>query len=267
MATWRAAATCVVAVNALVSVGAADAPPSLMQGPPEPTAVQRAAEREARQGFGSGVAAVEGRPAPTPDQPGAAVTLGSVALPLAMVLGLIVLGAAVLRKVAVRRASLATALGPGAPAPGGLLEVLGRYPVSRSQALVLLKVDRRVLLLSHTQPGRAHGGGFATLAEIVDPEEVASMLLKADQGEGRAMSDRFREALNQADLGQTQVEPTPAGRRVNAAADGDRVELWDEGAGVRPAEPPAGAEMFPDPVVRLRRRLSAMRSGAAEGGR
>lgn len=91
-----------------------------------------------------------------------------------------------------RRASgLAWQVGPGGRAPSGVLEVLGRYPVSRGQTLVLLKMDRRVLLLGQSS------SGFQTLAEVTDPDEVASLLIKTRDEEGASLAARFTEMLRE----------------------------------------------------------------------
>ncbi len=196
-------------------------------------------------------------PASGPDSRAAAgaggewADLAGVALPLALVVGLVLLCAAVLKRAAGSRGGLVSALA-GGPAPAGLVQVLGRYPVARGQALVLLKVDRRVLLLSHTVGGgRAGSGGFATLAQFTDAEDVASILARADEaddaarGAGRTANARFHAALRvfessaatDRDQGPAAdvAADVAAGRRVvrgeavRAAA--DCVSVWDERAG------------------------------------
>lgn len=84
---------------------------------------------------------------------------------------------------------LASQLGAGGRAPQGVMEVLGRYPVSRGHSLVLLKMDRRVLLLGQSP------AGFTTLSELTDAEDVASILTKTADAEGRSMTHRFGEIL------------------------------------------------------------------------
>lgn len=233
---------------------------------PRPEAPPAAVERERRQTLAP-PGRESAKPLSAPD-PGASptsfATLTSSALPLAMVLGLILLSAAVLRKVLRSRAGLSSAMGAGAPSPSGLLEVIGRYPVSRSQALVLLRLDRRVLLLSHSSPSRHHPGEFSTLTEITDPEDMASLLLKTDHAEGASINQKFRAALESADGGDRwpAAEPTKASRRAATSPDGDRTELWDERTTT--AKPP-GAELFPDPVASLRQKLASLRGSAAGG--
>ncbi len=61
----------------------------------------------------------------------------------------------------------------GGRAPSGIVQILGRYPVSRGQMLVLMKLDRRVLLLSQTS------AGFATPIQITDSDDLASIPSKS----------------------------------------------------------------------------------------
>ncbi len=189
-------------------------------------------------------------------------------LSLAIVVALIVLCAAIVRKVAATSGGLAGALGPGGRAPSGLLEVLGRYPIARGQTLVLLRLDQRVLLLSQNSGRlRAGAGGFATLAEITDGAEVASILTQTRDEEGDSMAARFRTILSGFDDTHDQadddvlasfrvVEPGPDG-----GVDGsDRVELLSE----------SQAPSATDPTRSLRARLDSLRmadgAGAMGGG-
>jgi hypothetical protein len=101
-----------------------------------------------------------------------------------------------------KRGGVASSLGAGGRAPSGVLEVLGRYPIGGGVSLVLLRLDRRLLLLSQTQRmfGRgASPGGFRTLCEITDPEEVASLLLKTQDEAGESMTQRFNGLLQRFD--------------------------------------------------------------------
>lgn len=115
---------------------------------------------------------------------------GGSAIPATLlVLGLIVAAAAGARAVA-RRGGMLGAMGPGGRAPAGVVEILARYPVGRGQSLVLIKIDRRVLVVSHT------GGGLSTLCEITDAEDVASLLVKTRDEESASMDARFRGLLD-----------------------------------------------------------------------
>jgi flagellar biogenesis protein FliO len=109
---------------------------------------------------------------------------------LGMVLGLILAIGAGARKLMRSRSGIAGALNAmgASPSPAGILDVLGRYPLSRGTSLVLLKVDRRVLLLVQPTPGPRMRGGSplpATLCEITDPDDVASIMIKSNEAEGR----------------------------------------------------------------------------------
>jgi len=94
------------------------------------------------------------------------------------------------------------------------MEVLARYPVARGTTLVLLKVDRRVLVLCQTQEG------FTTLSEIADPDDVASILIKTRDDEESSLAAKFSSML----------------RRVERSSfdDADEAQLrFDSGATVR----------------------------------
>lgn len=95
---------------------------------------------------------------------------------------------------------LAAQLGVGGRAPQGVLEVLGRYPVSRGHSLVILKLDRRVLLVGQSP------SGFSTLSELTDPEDVASILIKTADDHGRSMNRKFSELLRGAERDTKLIE-------------------------------------------------------------
>lgn len=107
------------------------------------------------------------------------------------VVGLILALRLALTRLSKRSGSLALSLGSGGRAPSGVLEVLGRFPVSRGHTLVLLRMDRRVLLLSQT------ASGCTTLSEVTDADEVASLLVKTRDEEGATNASRFNELLHQ----------------------------------------------------------------------
>lgn len=120
-----------------------------------------------------------------------------VAIALAIVVGLIVGAGFVIRKVAARGGGLLGAIGPGGRAPAGVIEVLGRFPLARGMTLVLLKLDRRVLLVSM---GLGRGGGnMNTLCEITDPDEVASLLLRTRDEAGESIARQFAGLLQRED--------------------------------------------------------------------
>jgi hypothetical protein len=133
---------------------------------------------------------------------------------------------------------------------------------------VLLKLDRRVLLLSQTSGGRLGGTGFATLAEITDPEEVASILVKARDDEGDSMAERFRSMLSRYDRDlSAEPEGPEQGRRVQGSPGGDSTEVWDTARGSIPVvdltRQPGPAE-HAGAAGSLRRRLASLRKHAEE---
>jgi len=123
-----------------------------------------------------------------------------------------------------------------------VLEVLGRYPGARGCTLVLLKLDRRVLLLSQSAGGRGGAATFTTLAELDTPEDVASILMKTRAADGEAIESRFAEALegfsseppaSLVEVKDTDSEPGPAERalaRIRARAASLGFGPTDEGA-------------------------------------
>lgn len=115
-------------------------------------------------------------------------------------LGIVLVGIVVLAGVAkavVRKnGAIGAALGAGA-SPAGILEVLGRYPIARGHSIILLKVERRILMLAHTHGKlRAGGGSISVLCQIDDPDDVASILLKAQEASGSSTAGRFQELLH-----------------------------------------------------------------------
>ncbi len=109
---------------------------------------------------------------------------------LALVIALIFTIKWAAQRLARHAGGLAWQLGPAGRAPSGLLEVLGRFPVSRGHSLILLKLDRRILLLGQS------ASGFTTLSQVTDPEEVASLIIKSRDDEGASMAARFNEILH-----------------------------------------------------------------------
>ncbi len=190
---------------------------------------------------------------------------------LAGVLGVAVAAAAVVRLVARRQGGLRSSLGAGGRSPAGIMEILGRYPVGRGAVLVLLKLDRRVLLLSQTSLGKLGlGSSFATLCEITDPDEVASILVKTRDEEGESMAVKFRGLLSRFDRTMEETTGVPgSSRKVRTHAGGDRTEMWDS---ERADIPVVDLTTRPDDARvggaagSLRRRLAAIRWPSQEGG-
>ncbi len=100
---------------------------------------------------------------------------------LLAVVGLIIICAVVYRFLVSKTGGLAGQVGAAGKSPAGILSVLGRYPLGRGQTLVLLQVDRRVLLLCQSASGRfGRTITTTTLSELADPDEVASIIAKAN---------------------------------------------------------------------------------------
>lgn len=112
-------------------------------------------------------------------------TIGALAIVIGLIFatrkGLVMLGRT--------GGGISSQFGVGGRAPSGVLEILGRYPVSRGHTLVLLKMDRRILLLGHSS------SGFTTLSQVDDEEEVASLLLRTRDEEEVSMAARFSALL------------------------------------------------------------------------
>jgi flagellar biogenesis protein FliO len=159
----------------------------------------------------------------SPDRP-AGGGWGRSAASVALVVGLILVLAAAARFFSRRSGSVAAMLGPGGRAPSGVLEVLARYPVGRGQVLVLLRIDRRVLLLSQSMTGK--GGAFATLAQFDEPSEVAAILRQTRDEASESVSARFRQALERFQGAEASVD------RGEIIEVGPRGEVLPKGRGV-----------------------------------
>ena len=193
---------------------------------------------------------------------------GQTIIALGGVLLLIFGVAQVFKRLARSQGGLAGKIGAGGNAPSGIIEVIGRYPITTGLTLVVLKFDRRVLLIassSATRGKHAKSASMQTLCELSDPEDVASILLKARSASGESIAHSFERALQDADdftdesiyrydepLHTTQRARTPRATppRTITSDEGDRAELWSGGA-----DGQAAAKV-------LRERLAAMRPGA-----
>ena len=152
--------------------------------------------------IGAAVESVPIGPSATPDgaaDPFAFTGYLQTVLALCFVLGLAVLGSAFLKRVSRARGGLAGAMGPGGPSPSGVLEILGRYPIGSGQSLVLLRFDRRVLLLH--QAGGRKNPVMSTVSEVTDPEEVASVMMKTREPADDAVDASFRETIRKMERG------------------------------------------------------------------
>jgi flagellar biogenesis protein FliO len=109
--------------------------------------------------------------------------------------------------------------------PSGVVEILARFPVGRGQQLVLVKLGRRILLV--------HQGGAAmtTLTELVDENEVASMLARIEAGARDGLAPRFQSMLERFNAEHANAggrSKTERGDDVRAALlDSDGAEIVD----------------------------------------
>jgi hypothetical protein len=172
----------------------------------------------------------------------------ATALPLSAVIALIFGVSAVVRRTMRHNGGLMSQLGAGGRAPSGVLEVLGRYPVSRGLTLVVLKLDRRVLLVNQTA-GRGFAGvgaGMSTLTEITDPDEVASIVSKMRDRAGESISRKFHATLVREDA--------DAARSLSSVETSSHDEIMTKPASIR------------DGSRALRAKLAAARGTPIEGG-
>jgi hypothetical protein len=152
---------------------------------------------------------------------------------LVLVLGAIVASAFAVRALARRHGGLRAALGPGGRSPAGVLEVLGRYPLGRGHSLVLLKLHRSILLVSHAHAGRlGSGAGMSTLLHLSEPEAVAAILQSIRDEDDVSLSSRFARLLDATDARLTSAEHPSSRRRILRGRSGDRAELWDDRAAI-----------------------------------
>jgi len=178
---------------------------------------------------------------------------------LLLVIALILAMAWVVKRLARKQSGIGAKLSAGGRSPSGLLEVLGRYPVGGKLSLVVLRFDRRVLLIAQ---GHGASAGMSTLCELDDPSDVASVLSKV--GDADKINSAFKEAIAHAERDvATALSPEthvpiarfdPGSRQVTQSQDGDRLELLSDGGGF--GSPQASVEISP-----LRRRLDALRAG------
>lgn len=149
--------------------------------------------------------------------PGAGQVVGA----LGFVLALIVVVFQAIRRGARARGGLMAAAGPGGRAPSGVLSVLGRYPLARGQTLLLLKLDRRVLLVAQVAGSRG-GPALSTLTEVTDPEEVAAIAARCEGPAGGFVTqlERFSQ---EHESGAGEAGPAP-GASVRSMR--DRLAAW-----------------------------------------
>ncbi|MEO1584429.1 MAG: flagellar biosynthetic protein FliO [Planctomycetota bacterium] len=145
---------------------------------------------------------------PLGSQPlGAGGSIGSTVASLAAVIALVVACLTGYRYLATRAGGLAgQAASVGAPA--GILDLLGRYQLGRGQSLLLLKIDRRILLVSQASGTKVGAPPtMSTLCEITDHESVSSILAKASASGEPAFKDVIATLERQDPSGGAPARP------------------------------------------------------------
>lgn len=290
------------ALQPTLQPAAMTASPSATRAIDTPASMDRPIERQALAPTVRPDAAHEsaplGRPAVT--EPGkSAISVGGMGmtrtiLSLAAVVSLILLVAGMVKKFASKNGGLAAAIGAGGKAPSGIISILGRYPLDRNTTLILMKVDRRILLLSQSRAAGKLGMGAAsltTLCEFDEQDDVASIIGKAEASQGGSISARFQKALETADDEidtDTDTEEVTPRNKNSSAALAAVLQAALKNAKTKPAaapppartikEPPPKLEIRPaeprlrtdpratpssDAAAELRKRLAGMRARAA----
>ena len=183
--------------------------------------------------------------------PGTLRTFGS----LIGVLALLLLLAHGAKRVLKRKQSL-NIMG-SSRSPAGVLEVLGRYPIGSGLTLMLLKVDRRILLLSQNGGGmlpmrRGGSSSLSTLCEIDDAEEVASILTKTRDAEGESIAAKFRELMSSYSSGKHDEAPAIEDDGTNLTKPRDSVAAPSTSVPA-PSVPPTAVLPVPAPSVSVRK--------------
>ncbi len=129
-----------------------------------------------------------GKPAGPLPSPTAARAVTTVLTSLAVVLGLFLLGVLNMKQ--------ANGRGGCANLPGEVVQTLGRAPLAGRQEMHLVRVGKKLLLLSVT------ANGAETLTEITDPEEIDRLAGICRQNHPDSITASFREILWQC--GQTR---------------------------------------------------------------
>lgn len=178
--------------------------------------------------------------------------LGPTLVTTASVVGLILVLGLLVRLC--RRGGLRQGLNTSR-APSGILEVLGRYPLASGPTLLLLRVDRRVLLLSQARASRLSGATLTALAEFDGVDDVASILAQARDAQDESISARFSSLLGgfAAEHRAVSVEAPDPGEPWEIATAAPRHD--DAGEPGRAALSGGGAAS-----TALRRRLEGVRA-------
>jgi flagellar biogenesis protein FliO len=247
--------------------------PDPMPSEAGPVVAQAPVPPQESRRLGAGTMPTMARGAPGTVAPEPTTTSGHLyqtVLMLGGVIGIILLAGAGFKKLARAKGGLLAELGAGGRAPAGVLEVLGRYPVSRGSTLVLLKLDRRILLTCQSAGRKQSGPSMTTLCEITEPEEVASLLMKTREDEGDSLAKKFEAMLSRQDAWpkhttSSKHDDAPASPRpVLSITSGDQPD--DQGAEAAPSRPTE--RQLSAALSILRTRVDSLqRQPLARGGR
>jgi flagellar biogenesis protein FliO len=191
----------------------------------------------------------------SPQSLGASAVQTTIALLLVLTL---VLALALLVRWMARKGMLPAGLDGGLAGPGraravaGVLEVLARYPVGSGSTLLVMKFDRRVLLVHQTRAKGWRGPAqMTTLSELTAAEDVASILLRTRADDDAKRAAEFEAALRREDeaMARELAPPKPPARPAEraravarkpvSAARPVRADLPLSGPGPGPASGPA----------------------------
>lgn len=205
-------------------------------------------EREALPIGGTGAAGATGVGAGQPSTLRTVVSLGVVVM---------LIGGAGFGLRTLARMGVGKTLGAGAGSPSGVCEVLARYPAGRGLTLVVLKIDRRVLLLGQVASTTGRVDSVSTLTTFDDAADVASLLMKTQDEQGHSLSAKFREVLSGFHTARhphadDEQEDDGELRRSTRTADGDEVSLISDDHGAAGAGASLGA---------FRKSVSSLRGG------
>ena len=98
--------------------------------------------------------------------------------------------------------------------PTGVVEVLGRVPISQKQQLQLVRMGPKLLLVSST------GSGMQTLGEISDPAHVEQMVAMCQANRAGGIAQSFRQVMGQFENENVQgfLEDQQAAREASDSA-------------------------------------------------
>ena len=148
--------------------------------------------------------------------PGWMGSIGRVLAALAIVIGLILIGRAMVRKFV-----------PGAKVAGGkgVIEILARHPLSKNQSIVLVRIGSQIVALNQ---GRESS---ESVLVISDGEEVAKIIGQIEGKSPKSASAGFNRLLANARM---DLEETPEQEMDSRTMEGEDIdEQLDEMAAAK----------------------------------